>query len=213
MLVEVWSDVICAWCAIGKRRFKAGLAQFAHRDAVQVRWRAFELDPNAISAPVGEAVPAGAHAVRLAEKVGVSVKQAEQIHREVAREALSEGLDLRFDRIVPANTAGAHQVIHLAGERGVQDAVHERLTRAYWTEGEALGDFEVLVRLGANAGLHAEEVRAVLDEDRYLDAVRSDEAEAVALGARAVPFFVVDRRYAASGAQSAEQFLALLNRA
>lgn len=212
MKVEIWSDVVCAWCAIGRRRFEEALSRFAHHDAVEVQWRAFELDPSATSTPAGQPIASNAHAVRLATKIGIPVEQAEQIHGDVARLAEIEGLALRFDLTVPANTAAAHQVIHLAALRGVQGAVAERLVQGHWTEGEAIGDPEVLVRLASEGGLAPEEVRAALTEDRYLDAVRSDEAEAVALGASGVPFYVIDRRYGVSGAQSAEQYLALLER-
>jgi len=213
MKVEIWSDVVCPWCAIGKRRFEAALARFAHRDEVEVAWRAFELDPTATSAPDGTVPGTDDRVTALAAKFGSPVEQVREMHRHLVETAAAEGLDFRFERVVPANTAAAHQVIHLAGERGVQAAVKERLLRAYFTEGEAVGDPEVLVRLGAEAGLDADEVRTVLAEDRYLPAVRADEAEGVELGARGVPFFVVDRRYGVSGAQPAEQLLAVLERA
>ena len=128
-------------------------------------------------------------------------------------QAAAEGLDFRFDKAVRANTFDAHQVIHLAGLRGVQDAVKERLLRAYFTEGEAVGDRETLVRLAAEAGLDADEVRAALDDQRYAGAVRADEAEAGAIGISGVPFFVVDRKYGVSGAQPAEALLQVLERA
>lgn len=213
MKVEIWSDVVCPWCYIGKRRFEAALARFEHRDDVEVHWRAFELDPSAQSAPAGEPADPERYAGRLADKYGTSHAQAQQMLEHMTEVAAGEGLDFSFDRAVAANTVDAHQVIHLAGERGLQDAVKERLLRAYFTEGEAVGDQDVLVRLGAEAGLDAEEVRAVLAEGRYVDAVRADEAEAAALGARGVPFFVVDRRYGISGAQPAEQMLTVLERA
>jgi predicted DsbA family dithiol-disulfide isomerase len=211
--VEIWSDVVCPWCSIGKRRFEAALARFPHRDAVQVEWRAFELDPSAVSAPAGHRPGPDDHAAALAAKYGTSLEEGRAMDARMTEAAAGEGLDFHFERAVPANTVTAHQVIHLAGERGVQDAVKERLLHAYMTEGEAVGDPEVLARLGAEAGLDAEEVRAVLAQDRYLDAVRADEAEAAALGVRGVPFFVVDRRYGVSGAQPAEQLLAVLERA
>ena len=210
--VEIWSDVVCLWCYLGKRRFEDALSRFPHAAQVQVEWRAFELDPSASSSPADEA-QRGGHDARLAAKLGTSVERAHEMNAAVTATAAGEGLDYRFDLVLPANTLDAHQVVHLAGERGVQDAVAERLMRAYFTEGEALGDREALVRLGAEAGLDADEVRAVLAEGRFVDAVRADEAEAAALGARGVPFFVVDRRYGVSGAQPAEQLLAVLERA
>ena len=211
MKVEIWSDVVCPWCYIGKRRFEAALAAFAHRDEVEVEWKAFELDPAAESA--GASLGGGDYAERLAAKYGTDVAQAQGMVDSMTAAAAAEGLEFRFDRAVRANTADAHQVILLAGERGVQDAVKERLLRAYFTEGEAVGDREVLVRLAAEAGLDAGEVREVLAADRYLREVRAEEAEAAALGVRGVPFFVVDRRYGVSGAQPAEHLLAVLERA
>jgi predicted DsbA family dithiol-disulfide isomerase len=211
--VEIWSDVVCPWCAVGKRRFEAALARFKHRDAVVVRWRAFELDPTTVSPAPGAPVEPGGYVRRLAAKYGGGTARAQQMLDTMTATAAAEGLDLRFDRVVPANTVDAHQLIHLAGHRGVQGAVTERLLRAHFTEGEAVGDPEVLVRLGAEAGLDPEEARAVLAEGRYRAAVRADVAEAAALGVRGVPFFAVDRRYGVSGAQEPDALLAVLERA
>ncbi|MGY1710922.1 DsbA family oxidoreductase [Geodermatophilus sp. SYSU D00758] len=211
--VEIWSDVVCPWCSIGKRRFEQALSRFPHREAVEVVWRAFELDPTADSAPAGQPAGATEYAERLAVKYGTDVASAQRMVDSMTGAAVAEGLEFRFDRAVRANTFDAHQVIHLAGERGVQDAVKERLLRAYFAEGEAVGDRETLVRLAAEAGLDAEEVRAVLADQRYAGAVRADEAEAQALGIRGVPFFVLDRRYGVSGAQPADVLLQALERA
>ncbi|PPK97509.1 putative DsbA family dithiol-disulfide isomerase [Kineococcus xinjiangensis] len=211
MKVEIWSDVVCPWCYIGKRRFEAALARFEHRDDVEVEWKAFELDPSAESADAS----AGGddYARRLAAKYGTSVEQARQMLDSMTAAAAEEGLDFHFERAVRANTADAHQVILLAAGHGLQDAVKERLLRAYFTEGAAVGVRDVLVDLAAEAGLDREEVRAALAEDRHLAEVRAEEAEAAALGVRGVPFFVVDRRYGVSGAQPAEHLLAVLQRA
>ncbi|GAA4972776.1 DsbA family oxidoreductase [Kineococcus glutinatus] len=211
MKVEIWSDVVCPWCYIGKRRFEAALARFEHRDSVEVEWRAFELDPTAESATASRG--GDDYARRLAAKYGTGLEQAQGMLDSMTQAAAAEGLDFHFERAVAANTADAHQVIHLAAGHGLQDAVKERLLRAYFTEGEAVGDRDVLVRLAAEAGLDAAEVRAALAEDRHLADVRADEAEAAALGVRGVPFFVVDRRYGVSGAQPADQLLAVLERA
>ena len=213
MKVEIWSDVVCPWCYIGKRRFEAALAGFPHREQVEVEWKAFELDPTTRSVPAGTVVGPRDQATRLAAKYGVDVDQAQAMVDNVATQAAAEGLEYRLDRALPANTVDAHQVIHLAGERGVQDAVKERLLRAYFTQAQAVGDRDTLVRLAAEAGLDADEVRAALDEDRYLDAVRADQAEASALGIRGVPFFVVDRKYGISGAQPAEVLRQVLDKA
>ncbi|MDP9430066.1 MAG: DsbA family oxidoreductase [Actinomycetota bacterium] len=211
--IEIWSDVVCPWCHIGKRRFEAALERFAHRDAVEVEWKAFELDPGARSAAAGDPVSATEYAERLARKYGTSVAGAQQMTDHMTQQAAAEGLDFRFDKAVRANTFDAHQVIHLAGERGVQDTVKERLLTAYFSEGEAVGDREVLIRLAAEAGLDVDEVRAALEDQRYAGAVRADESEAQALGISGVPFFVVDRTYGVNGAQPADALLQVLERA
>jgi len=211
--VEIWSDVVCPWCYIGKRRFESALREFAHADDVEVEWKAFELDPTTTSVHEKAPGPSDAHARKLAAKFGQPVAQVQQMIDHVEEMAAGEGLEFHQDVSVPANTVKAHQLIHLAGERGVQDAVKERLMRAHFTEGEPVGDDETLVRLVAEAGLDAAEAREVLATDRYLPQVREDVAEAAALGARGVPFFVIDRKYGVSGAQPAEQFLQVLDRA
>jgi predicted DsbA family dithiol-disulfide isomerase len=207
--VEIWSDVVCPWCYIGKRRFEAALGEFAHRDDVEVEWKAFELDPAAASAAAHE----GDYAGRLARKYGMDVAQAQQMLDSMTEAAAAEGLDFHFERAVRANTVDAHQVIHLAGLRGVQDAVKERLLRGYFTEGEVVADRETLVRLGVEAGLDAAEVRSALEEQTYLPNVRHDEQEAAAFGISGVPFFVIDRKYGVSGAQPPAALLQVLEQA
>ena len=214
--VEIWSDVVCPWCYIGKRRFESALREFERSVPgadVEVEWKSFELDPTAVSVTTRAEGPSDDHVRRLAAKFGQGVEQVRSMVEHVDATAAAEGLEFHQDLSVPTNTVKAHQLLHLARERGVQGAVKERFLRANFTEGEALGDDETLVRLAAEAGLDPVESRAVLAEDRYLDAVRADEAEAAALGARGVPFFVVDRRYGVSGAQPAEQFHQVLDRA
>ena len=213
MQVEIWSDVACPWCHVGKRRFEQALARFPHRDAVDVVWRSFQLDPGAVSAAAGEPVRPGDYAERLAAKYATSTTTARQMVDSMTAVAAAEGLDFRFDRAVRANTFDAHQVIHLAHARGAQDAVKERLLRAYFTEGEALGDRSTLVRLAADAGLPADEVAEALALQRFAADVRRDEAAARSLGITGVPFFVVDRTYGVSGAQPADVLLEVLDRA
>ena len=211
MKVEIWSDVVCPWCAIGKRRFEAALARFEHADEVEVVWRSFELDPGAD--PAAGSQPAGELVRHLADKYGVPEAQAQRMIDSMSENARQEGWEFRLDRARRGSSLPAHQLIHLAGERGVQDAVKERLLRAYLTDGEPIADSEALVRLVAQAGLDADEARAVLTEGRYVDAVREDEAQARALGISGVPFFVVDGRYGVSGAQPTELFLQALRTA
>jgi predicted DsbA family dithiol-disulfide isomerase len=199
--VEIWSDVVCPWCHIGKRRFEEALSRFAHRDAVEVVWRSFELDP---SAPADLGVPLVAH---LAEKYGTDRAGAQEMVDRMRLTGEAEGLDMRFSVARAGNTFDAHRVLHLALERGVQDAVKERFLTGYLTDGELMSDRGTLIRLGAEAGLDPDEVAAVLDGDAHADAVRADEADARALGCSGVPFFVIDRAFGVSGAQPADLLL------
>lgn len=207
MQVEIWSDIACPWCAVGKRRFEGALEQFAHHDAVEVRWRSFELDPSA------PAVKDGDYVERLAVKYGASRDQAQAMIDRMVGVASEEGLAFDFERIRPGNTFDAHRVLHLAADRGVQHDVKERFLLGYLEEGEAIGDRAVITRLGAEAGLDTDEVEAVLDSGKYADDVRADEREAAELGISGVPFFVIDRRYGVSGAQPADLLLGALERA
>jgi predicted DsbA family dithiol-disulfide isomerase len=206
MNVEIWSDIACPWCYVGKRRFEAALAAFDHRDDVTVTWRSFELDP---AAPRERAVDGATH---LAEKYGTSRDEALAMHARMTEVAAGEGLDFRFDLARGGNTFDAHRLVHLAAAHGRQDAMKERLMRAYLTEGEPIGDPSALEALAVDAGLPEDEVREVLAGDRYAAEVREDERTAHALGIHAVPFFVVDRAMGAAGAQPAEVLGELLRR-
>jgi predicted DsbA family dithiol-disulfide isomerase len=205
MEIEIWSDIACPWCYIGKRRFEAALAEFEHRDDVRVTWRSFELDPAAPPEREGD------RAERLAEKYGMTVEHARQMERQMTDTAAGEGLDFRFDIARSGATFDAHRVVHLAGEHGLQDAMKERLLRAYFTEGELMSDHDTLVRLAAEVGLDADEVRAMLATDRFAAEVRDDERTAAQFGISAVPTFVVDRAIGASGAHPPEAMLQLLH--
>jgi predicted DsbA family dithiol-disulfide isomerase len=202
--VEIWSDIACPWCYVGKRRFEAALAAFEHRDDVRVTWRSFELDPAAPAEREGE------RAALLAEKYGTTVERAREMEEHMTGVAAAEGLEFRFDRARSGNTFDAHRLVHLAAAHGRQDAMKERLLAAYLTEGELLTDHETLVRLAAEVGLDADEARDVLGTDRSAADVRAAQRTAAGLGISAVPFFVVDRAMGASGAHPAEAMLDLL---
>jgi predicted DsbA family dithiol-disulfide isomerase len=204
--IEIWSDIMCPWCYIGKRRFEAALARFEHRDEVRVAWRSFELDPGAPRERQGD------RAARLAEKYGMTIEQAREAERRVVETAAGEGLDFRFDLQRSGATFDAHRLVQLAARHGLQDATKERLMRAYFTEGELVGDHDTLVRLAAEVGLDADEVREALAGDGYAEAVRDDERTAGELGISAVPTFVIDRALGASGAHPPEALLKLLRR-
>ena len=207
--VEVWSDVVCPWCYIGKRRFEAALARFDHRDEVELVWRSFELD---VSAPPRSAEQ-GTYAERLASKYGCSVTEAQVMIDNMTVTAAQEGLDFRFDLARPGNTFDAHRLLHLALEHGQQDELKERLDAATFTEGSPVSDHSALRALATQVGLPEIEVDEVLTSDRYSDAVRADEAQARAYGISGVPFFVIDGRYGISGAQPADAVLQTLDKA
>jgi predicted DsbA family dithiol-disulfide isomerase len=206
MHVEIWSDIACPWCHIGKRRFEAALAAFEHADQVTVTWRSFELDPDAPAERPGE------RAAHLAAKYGSSIEQARAMQDQMTEVAAGEGLDFRFDRARDGSMFDAHRIIHLAAAHGLQDAMEERLMRAHLSEGELMSDHAALARLAGEVGLPEDEVREVLATDQYADAVREDERTAASLGISAVPFFVIDRQFGASGAQSPEVLGDLLRR-
>ena len=210
MQVEIWSDVVCPWCYIGKRRFEAALAAFDHGDRIEITWRSFELDPTA---PVERT---GDYASRLARKYGMTHERAMATLHHMTDVAAEDGLELDFARTRPGNTFDAHRVIHLAHDRGgaaQQGAVKERLLRAYFTEGEPIGDVDTLVRLAGDAGLDEADVKDALAAGAFADHVRADEAAADELDITGVPFFLVDRTFALSGAQSVDVFLRVLQRA
>ena len=207
MTIEIWSDVVCPWCYVGKRRLEHALEQFAHRDQVELTWRSFQLDP---SAPPQRTHSSAEH---LAAKYGMSVEQARETNAQMTEMAAGEGLEYHLDRTRGGNSFDAHRLIHLAAAHGRQDEMKERLMRAYFTEGEPLGDKEILVRLASEAGVDAREARAALDGEAYADAVHADEELAARIGIRGVPFFVLDRRYGVSGAQPAELLLQALDQA
>jgi predicted DsbA family dithiol-disulfide isomerase len=205
--VEIWSDVVCPWCYIGKRRFESALARFPHRAEVEVVWRSFELDPTA---PARREVD---NAERLAAKYGMSREQAVESQTRLTQTAAQEGLQFRFDVSKSGNTFNAHRLLHLARERGKQDEAKERLMRAYFSEAEPIGDVDTLVRLVAEVGISPAEAQAVLSGDDYTEEVRAEEREATELGISGVPFFVIDRRYGVSGAQSPDILLQALEQA
>lgn len=207
--IDIWSDIACPWCYVGKRRLEQALARFSHRDDVEVVWRAFELDPSAPRVRD----PSQSYAERLARKYGTTPPQAQAMIDRMVDTAAGDGLALRFDHIRPGNTFDAHRLLHLAHERGVQDALKERLLRAYLTEGQAIGEPDVLAPLACEVGLDEREVADLLAGDRCAAEVRQDEALARELGISGVPFFVLAGRLGVSGAQPTDVLLGALDRA
>jgi len=205
--VEIWSDIACPWCYVAKRRFEAALAAYEHRDEVTVTWRSFELDPQA---PAQREQDGAAH---LAQKYGTSRAQALAMQARMAETAAGDGLRFRFDIARGGNTFDAHRIVHLATAHGAQDAMQERIMRAYLSEGELISDHATLERLASEVGLPGDEVRDVLSSERFAAEVREDERTAARIGISAVPFFVVDRAIGASGAHPPEQLRELLRQA
>jgi len=204
MRVEIWSDIACPWCYIGRRRFEKALNQFEHRDQVEVIWRSYELDPNAPRDYAGNVNDL------LAQRYGMSREKAESLNVHVSALAAQEGLEYHLDRAHPVNSLDAHRLIHLAADHGLQGQMKERLQKAYFTEGLVVSDLDALVKLAVEVGLDADETRQVLQGNLYVDAVRADIRRAQMIGVNGVPFFVLDEKYAVSGAQPVEVFLTAL---
>jgi predicted DsbA family dithiol-disulfide isomerase len=207
MEVEIWSDVVCPWCYLGKRRFEQALASFEHRDKVQVTYRSFQLDP---AAPAGITSPT---VEMLAQKYSMNAAQAEQAQRQMEERAAADGLTFRMSGLRSGNTRDAHRLLQLAKASGQQEQLMERLQRAYFTEQDSIFDHGSLSRLAAEAGLDRDAVARVLDSDQYADHVDTDQAMARSLGATGVPLFVIDRRYGISGAQPPQTITSVLERA
>ena len=207
MRIEIWSDVVCPWCYIGKRHLEQALAGFAHRDEVEIEYRSFELDPSAPQVPVETTVES------LAKKFGTDVAGARELMTRADGAAAAAGLEFHHADTPHARTIDAHRLLHLAKDAGLQGELKEALLAAYFARGESMGDHEVLRRVAVESGLEPARVDEVLSSDAYAGAVEADIAQARAYGAGGVPFYVVDQRYGVSGAQPAEVFAQLLDRA
>lgn len=207
MQIEIWSDVKCPWCFVGKRRFETALAGFEHRDQVTVTWKSFQLDPD---------LPDhydGTEQQYLAERKGISEDRIREMWDSLSASAAGEGLNFRFEDVVVGNSFTAHRFLHLAKSQGLGDAAKEAILSAHFEQGKDTSDPDFLVELGQKIGLTEQDVRATLETDRFADDVRHDIAEARALGISGVPFFVIDRKYGISGAQPAELFAEALTTA
>lgn len=206
MKVDIWSDIMCPFCYIGKRKFENALAQFSGKEEVEVEWHSFQLQPDAQHVPGRDLYDF------FAEIKGTSREQAKQMNDHMANMAKEVGLNYDFDHAVVANTFDGHRLIHLAARHGLQDQAKERLLSAYFTEGRNIQDQDTLVQLGKEVGLAEEEVRAVLSSDDFSYEVKADIQSAQNLGIRGVPFFVINHKYGISGAQPSELFLEALQK-
>src|SRR3954462_6024431 len=207
MQVEVWSDVVCPWCYIAKRRLESALEQFPHRDQVEVVWRSFQLVP---SVPEGETHPT---LPALAAKYGASVEDMRANMSRVEQLAAAEGLDYHLADGISGNTLLAHELLHLAAEHGKRNELNERLLHAYFEEGRSVFDADSLVPFAVDVGLDEAEVREALADRRYLAAGGEHGATGQPFGPPGAPFFVVARKSGAAGAQPAELLLQILERA
>jgi predicted DsbA family dithiol-disulfide isomerase len=197
MKIDIWSDISCPYCYIGKRHLEAALETFPHKDQVEVIWHSFELDREA---PLKSKETLYE---RIGRKYGVSAEQAKANTTQVATTGKAAGLDIDFDKVVPTNTFNAHRLVHLANSEGKQDAMKERLFKAYFIEGKNVGDKDTLQALATEVGIDATKV---LSNDTYTAEVRKDEQSAETIGIRGVPFFVFDFKYAISGAHPVKAF-------
>jgi predicted DsbA family dithiol-disulfide isomerase len=207
MKIDIWSDIVCPFCYIGKRHLEAALERFPHRDQVEVVWHSFQLDPTA------PAVATEPSSQMLARKYGMPVEQARANQRALEQQAATVGLEYHLETTTTGNTFDIHRVIHLAGAHGLADAAEERFMRAHFTDNETVSDPEVLVRLATEVGLDEARVRQVLAGEEFADAVRADIEQARAYGASGVPFFVLAEAVGVSGAQPVEVFTRALDQA
>lgn len=208
LTIDVWSDIACPWCYVGKRRLEAALARFPFRDQVRITWHSFELDPSA--PPVRDA--SQSYTQRLAAKYGTGAAQAQGMIDRMVQTAALDGITMDFSHIKSGNTFHAHRLLHLAKARGLQHELAERFMRGYLSEGIAIGEPEQLLRMAVDVGLDADEVSGVLGGDLYEREVRQDQRDARELGVSGVPFFLLGRRYAVSGAQPADLLLEALTK-
>jgi predicted DsbA family dithiol-disulfide isomerase len=201
MKIDIWSDIMCPFCYIGKRKLECALKDFEHKDQVEIVWHSFQLDPNMTTQP-GKSIQQ-----YLAERKGQSIEWSLKVHAQVAQSASAEGLKYNFDKAVIANSFDAHRLIHLAQKRGMGGAAKEALLKAYFTDGKNISDHNTLMQIGIDLGLRVVEIGEVLNSNAYANEVKEDMEQANALGVNGVPFFVLDDKYAISGAQPAEVFL------
>lgn len=207
MKVEIWSDIMCPFCYIGKRNFEQALKSFDHAKDLEVLWRSFELSPDMKTDPSKSTYE------HLAESKGWTLDYTKKVHDHLTLRAKEAGLDYHFDTVVPANSFNAHRLSHLALEHKLQNEIEERLFAAHFTEGKNIDDQETLVQLGVETGLPEKEIRDMLQSDKYSDEVEKDKYMASQVGVQGVPFFVFNNKYAISGAQPVETFLETLNKA
>ena len=207
MKIEIWSDVVCPWCFVGKRHLEEAMRGFAHAEEVEIEWKSYELDPRA------PRERPGTYAERIAKKYGIPVGVARDRISRIVSVGADAGIDFRFDSTRPGNTFDAHRLLHFASSIGLQNELKERFFLATFTEGHPIGDAETLVKLAADVGIAEADVRRVVESDAFAQEVRAEEAEAMQLEVTGVPFFLINRRFGVPGAQAPEVLLQVLERA
>lgn len=207
MKIEIWSDVMCPFCYIGKRKIEKAIHQFNDKQFIEIEWKSFQLSPNMVTDPSINVTE------YLAKHKGISVAEAQQMNNYVTQMAQKEGLEFNFSKAVVANSFDAHRFSHFAKTKGLQHEAEEALFKAYFTDGKNTADHETLLALAKEIGLNPNEVKAVLNSNQFASQVKEDINEAQKIGVRGVPFFVFDRKYAISGAQEQQVFEQTLQKA
>lgn len=206
MKIEIWSDIVCPFCYIGKRKFEKALSQFKDKDQIEIEWKSFQLSPDKKTEPDKSVYQ------YLAEHKGISLEVAKSMSAQVTHTARQVGLKYDFDKAIPANSFNAHRLLHLAKHHDLQDQAEEIIFKAYFTDGKNIDDIPTLVQFGTDLGLNANEVKNMLDSDQYASEVQQDIQEAQYLGLRSVPSFVFDRKALVAGAQDSQLFLEVLEK-
>jgi predicted DsbA family dithiol-disulfide isomerase len=204
MTINIWSDVRCPFCYIGKRKMEKGLEKFTHKDEVKISWHSFELDPSLQTNTEINSLQ------YFSEIKGIPVNQAKQMQQQVAHIAKEVGIEINNDKSIVANSFNAHRLIQFAKTKGLANEIEEELFKAHFTDGKNIDDIEVLVQTGVSVGLDEKEVTEMLASDAFSKEVKQDEMQAQSLGIRGVPFFIFNNKYAVSGAQSPDTFLEVL---
>ena len=205
--IEIWSDVMCPFCYIGKRKIENAIREFPNKDHFEIEWKSFQLDPRTKSQPGKSSYD------YLAEKYGRDRQWSLEMHENVTNQAKAEGLEYNYDKAIIANSFDAHRLSHLAKKKGKGNELEELIFKAYFTEGKDVSEIQTLIELGKNVGLDENEIRNMLASNQFKDEVQNDIIEAQQIGVRGVPFFVLDRKYAISGAQPQVVFTETLGKA
>jgi predicted DsbA family dithiol-disulfide isomerase len=208
MKIEVWSDIMCPFCYIGKRNYEKALSKFKHAESVELVWKSFQLDPSTPTTKVEQSTYE-----YLAERKGWSMKECKEIHQSVTKTAKQAGLVYDFDNVKVANSFNAHRIIQLAKTKGLGDQAKEQFFKAHFTNGRDLNDKNDIVAIAELIGLTKDDMEEALTNSKYEEAVYADIQEASQLGIQGVPFFVMNRKYAVSGAQSPDLFLQTIEKA